>query len=69
MVMVRPRLGSFVYSEREIGTMLEEIDALKAEESVRGYVFGCLLQDGRVDVTLTRRYVHSCALSTTPTAL
>lgn len=55
MVMIRPRLGSFVYSEREIETMVEEISALKGEECVRGFVFGSLLEDGRVNVALTRK--------------
>ena len=53
--MIRPRTGSFVYGRAEVDTMLHEIAAFKAL-GVRGVVFGCLTEDGEVDVSITRRY-------------
>ena len=52
--MIRPRTGSFTYSDSEIETMLLDIAAFKAE-GVKGFVIGCLTADGEVDVTSTRR--------------
>ncbi len=47
-VIVRPRGGDFLYSEREFGTMLEDV-ALLREARVPGVVAGCLTSDGRID--------------------
>ena len=54
-IMIRPRVGSFVYSPQEVGTMLKDIAVFKAE-GVKGFVFGCLRQDGQIDVASMRRY-------------
>ncbi|ORY33462.1 copper homeostasis protein CutC [Naematelia encephala] len=60
MIMIRPRIGSFMYTPSEVETMLSDIDVFKSEPSVKGFVFGCLLEDGRIDVHLTKRLVDAC---------
>jgi copper homeostasis protein CutC len=55
-IMIRPRTGSFNYSPQEVGTMLADIEAFKSE-GVKGFVFGCLLKDGSVDVETVRQSV------------
>lgn len=47
-VIVRPRGGDFLYSEREFATMLDDIRALR-ELGVAGVVIGCLTADGQID--------------------
>jgi copper homeostasis protein len=47
-VIVRPRGGDFLYSEREFATMLDDILALR-ELRAAGVVIGCLNPDGRID--------------------
>lgn len=47
-VIVRPRGGDFLYSEREFATMLDDVAALR-ELGVAGVVVGCLTPDGRID--------------------
>ena len=53
--MIRPRTGSFVYGHAEVDTMLHEIAGFR-DLGVRGVVLGCLTEDGKVDVPVTRRY-------------
>lgn len=48
-VMIRPRIGSFVYSDDELRVMSLDIEAF-AEEGVEGFVFGCLTTDGMIDM-------------------
>ncbi|CAE6522237.1 unnamed protein product [Rhizoctonia solani] len=48
MVMIRPRVGDFVFSAEEIETMLEDISAFRTL-GVHGVVVGALLPDGSVD--------------------
>lgn len=49
MVMVRPRAGNFVYTDKEFRLM--EKQALRYKEAgAAGIVAGCLLPDGRLDV-------------------
>ena len=50
-VIVRPRGGDFLYSEREFASMVEDIRALKAL-GVAGVVIGCLTADGEIDEQL-----------------
>jgi copper homeostasis protein len=52
--MIRPRTGSFVYSEDELLTMAADILAFK-EEGIKGFVFGCLTRAGEVDVSACKR--------------
>ncbi|KIJ66244.1 hypothetical protein HYDPIDRAFT_109238 [Hydnomerulius pinastri MD-312] len=56
MAMVRPRTGDFVYSEDELGVMLEDINAFK-ECRVQGVVLGVLTSDGTIDVEQVQRLV------------
>lgn len=48
MVIIRPRGGDFLYSEREFQTMLDDVRALR-EMGVAGVVAGCLTPNGRID--------------------
>jgi copper homeostasis protein len=48
VVMIRPRPGDFVYSDPEVRVMGRDID-LFAQYEPDGFVFGVLLEDGRVD--------------------
>ena len=57
--MIRPRLGSFVYSDTEIETMLEDINVFKDESRVKGFVFGCLTPFGEVDVHVMTKLVEA----------
>lgn len=53
-VMIRPRTGSFVYTQTELRTMEMEIAAL-GEAGATGFVFGCLTSAGSVDMeSMTR---------------
>ena len=52
-VMVRPRGGDFLYSEREFASMLDDVASFR-DAGAAGVVFGCLTADGAVDETRTR---------------
>ena len=56
MVMIRPRVGDFVYSTLEMDVMLEDIRAFK-QAGADGFVFGALTSEGRVDLDKTFMYV------------
>jgi copper homeostasis protein len=56
MVMVRPRGGDFLYSDREFASMLADV-ALFRQAGAAGVVFGCLNPDGTVDEARTRALV------------
>ena len=47
-IMIRPRGGSFVYSDNEMRTMSDDIQRLK--DLADGFVFGVLDESGKVDV-------------------
>jgi copper homeostasis protein len=59
-VMIRPRGGSFVYSDEEIETMLDDIEGARSTR-VAGIVTGALTHDARVDVERTRALVDAAA--------
>lgn len=50
-VMIRPRGGDFLYSEREVEVMRRDIELLKRHRA-DGFVLGALTEDGRVDAEL-----------------
>ncbi len=53
MVMIRPRSGNFVYSEKEISQMKSEIDLAK-NAGAFGVVFGLLTSENKVDIKNTQ---------------
>lgn len=57
MIMIRPRTGSFLYSEAEIEIMKEDIRIFK-EEGANGVVFGVLTTYGQINVETTRELVN-----------
>ena len=59
-VLVRPRAGNFCYTAVEVAEIERTILRCK-ELSVHAVVVGFLTDDGRVDVTLTRRMVQLVA--------
>lgn len=59
-VLVRPRAGNFCYTAAEVAEIERTILRCK-ELGVHAVVVGFLTDDGRVDVTLTRRMVQLAA--------
>jgi copper homeostasis protein len=59
-VMVRPRGGDFLYSDREFAAMLDDVAALR-HSGAEGVVAGCLAADGTVDEARTRALVEASA--------
>lgn len=53
-VIIRPRGGDFLYTEAEINSMLLDIGMCR-RLGVHGVVFGCLTEEGAIDVPLMRR--------------
>ncbi|KAF7968128.1 hypothetical protein HWV62_31797 [Athelia sp. TMB] len=53
MVMIRPRIGDFLYSDAEFDVMLEDIELFKLTGAA-GLVFGVLTAEGEVDILRTR---------------
>ncbi|WP_413991680.1 copper homeostasis protein CutC [Labrys okinawensis] len=52
--MVRPRPGDFVFEEGDVGTMLADIDAIRAA-GLAGVVLGASRPDGALDVAVLER--------------
>jgi copper homeostasis protein len=59
-VMIRPRGGSFVYSDDEIDQMLRDIERVGSTR-VAGIVTGVLTPDARVDVERTSALVNAAS--------
>lgn len=60
MIMIRPRAGNFVYTEKEIGQMKSEIDLAK-KSGAFGVVFGLLTSENKIDEKNTKilaEYAH-----------
>lgn len=63
-VLVRQRLGDFVFDADELAAMVADIHAVRALPNPRGvplaFVVGALLPDGTVDAPSTRALVAAC---------
>lgn len=57
-VIIRPRGGDFLYTEAEVNSMLLDISLCK-QLGVHGVVFGCLTNDGDIDVPLMRKLIDA----------
>ena len=55
-VLIRPRAGDFCYSDRELETMRNDIQAAK-QAGMNGLVLGILREDNHVDVERTKMLV------------
>ncbi|XP_051473617.1 copper homeostasis protein cutC homolog isoform X4 [Apus apus] len=58
-VMIRPRGGDFLYSDREVEVMKADIRLAKLH-GADGLVFGALTEDGRVDTELCTALLAVC---------
>ncbi|XP_036592270.1 copper homeostasis protein cutC homolog isoform X1 [Trichosurus vulpecula] len=58
-VMIRPRGGDFLYSDREVEVMKADIRLAKLY-GADGLVFGALTEDGRVDSELCMALLSTC---------
>ncbi|EPQ60465.1 hypothetical protein GLOTRDRAFT_31628 [Gloeophyllum trabeum ATCC 11539] len=61
MVMIRPRIGDFLYSGSEFDVMLEDIRAFTQLGTASGIVFGILDAAGEVDVARSRKIVEEAS--------
>lgn len=57
-VIIRPRGGDFLYSELELGIMLEDIAACR-KAGADGVVFGCLTSEGDIDIPAMKRLMEA----------
>ena len=57
-VLIRPRSGDFLYSEKELRTMMWDIEACR-RLGVNGVVFGVLTAEGNVDVVACHHLVEA----------
>uniref|UniRef100_A0A493T1G4 Copper homeostasis protein cutC homolog n=1 Tax=Anas platyrhynchos platyrhynchos TaxID=8840 RepID=A0A493T1G4_ANAPP len=58
-VMIRPRGGDFLYSDREVEVMKADIRLAKLH-GADGLVFGALTEDGRIDTELCTALLAAC---------
>ncbi|GJJ13363.1 hypothetical protein Clacol_007615 [Clathrus columnatus] len=58
LIMIRSRIGDFVFTKDEVAVMLEDINIYK-QENVTGVVIGILKTDGTVDIERTRILVQA----------
>ncbi|MBK3516405.1 copper homeostasis protein CutC [Carboxylicivirga marina] len=58
-IIIRPRGGDFVYSNEEIEVMLADIEIAK-QLGADGFVSGCLLKSGEIDVKNTKKLIAAC---------
>lgn len=57
-VLIRPRMGDFVYSDMEVAAMVEDIRFAKSEGAT-GIVSGALLPDGSIDIDNTKKLIEA----------
>ena len=62
LVMIRPRAGTFVYTESEVRVMRRDIE-LFAAHSPHGFVFGPLNASGGIDLETTHSLRQACGSS------
>ncbi|CAJ1067620.1 copper homeostasis protein cutC homolog isoform X1 [Xyrichtys novacula] len=55
-VMIRPRGGDFLYSDREVEVMRKDVELMKSH-GADGLVLGALTEDGRVDAELCMEFL------------
>jgi copper homeostasis protein len=58
-VLIRPRLGNFVYDHDELSTIIRTIELCK-EKKVHGVVVGCLTKDHLIDKMQLKEIVAHC---------
>jgi copper homeostasis protein len=56
-VLIRPRVGDFLYSPTELEVMLHDVKVAR-QLGADGVVIGCLMANGRVDVPAVRKLVN-----------
>lgn len=56
-VLIRPRSGDFLYTAEEIEVMEKDVEYCK-KAGVQGVVIGFLLENGAINVNLTKRFVE-----------
>jgi copper homeostasis protein len=59
-VMIRPRIGDFVYSAAEKEIILQDVQFCR-KNNVDGIVFGALTNDGKIDLPFTRKVVETAS--------
>lgn len=59
VAMIRPRQAGFSYSKYDLDVMKEDIIALK-DLGVQGFVFGCLNDDGSIDMKANENLLKHC---------
>lgn len=66
MVMIRPRMGDFLYSDAEKEIMLSDVDMAR-ELGAAGIVFGALTPKGDIDIAFTEELIRraGCGMSVT----
>uniref|UniRef100_A0AAR2IYM3 Copper homeostasis protein cutC homolog n=1 Tax=Pygocentrus nattereri TaxID=42514 RepID=A0AAR2IYM3_PYGNA len=58
-VMIRPRGGDFLYTDREVEVMRRDVELMKIHRA-DGLVLGALTEDGRVDAELCMELLAVC---------
>ncbi|KAK8891589.1 hypothetical protein M9Y10_028802 [Tritrichomonas musculus] len=62
IVMIRPRGGDFFYTSDELQIMEQDIDQIKELNCrIYGFAFGCLTQDGEIDVNSMKKLMSHCS--------
>ena len=59
-VILRPHADSFMYTEKQIETMLKDIEVMR-QIGVDGVVFGAVTSENKIDVALIKQIVEAAA--------
>ncbi len=57
--IIRPRGGDFVYTEEELGVMLQDIGMMR-ECGASGFSLGALTKDGELDLLTNKALIEAC---------